>query len=958
MGEETIWSLSIDGSSAVATLDEIGAGLDALIEQFAAVGGAAGDLTAVDDALTALGSTSADSTAEVDGLNEALSAMSSTIAEDTAIIDGLNEKIANLEAQLFALTGEFADSGESAGLFATLLGGAGDAAAAVGDALTAAQGPLLMISLAGVMAGKSLYDAGTQGQQGIELIQGMAGATNQDVQNLEASALSLGDTMQEATAGFYQVASAGYTGADATKVFTAATEAAKGAQTSLQPVSTALTSIMAAYNENADQAKTTTDQMTEAVFVGKQSFDAFASAIGPLAATGHNVGLSFAEVAAAEATMTQINPNVRQDTMQLNSLFTNMDMSMDKVANTAKGLNLNFSETHYASLNLIDKLQYLADVSGGTNTVAFQKMVGGVNGVKAALALLSNQGNTYTGDLQKIQNSQGATDDKFKQSQQTISSHMDKVGAAFSLFSTKFMDALGPKLIPILDALSSNIGKFADFLTSHMDIVMPVLAGLAAMFGAIIVGAIAAFIISIGTVAGIVLGVAAAIGLLVGGIVALVMHWGDITKAFSNFVGGIGAKVTGWFDAFAHKVSDATQNASDKAQQHTLEMKDNVLKNAIDTENQSIQRFDMMRQGILEQLKQTKDGAEKHALEIKLAETTHAEQAAIDVKNKHVKMRQDTESELDKLKKSASDKFGSIGKDIQTIVGSVVKWLGDKWKDTVNAVVGSFEWLYNHNYYFKDLVDTIQKVIKGVTDWLKGAWETVKNDASATWNWLVSKATWLWDQISAPFRNAWSQYIGPALTSLWNSVTSAWNGFVSQAENFGENVINAIANGIKAAAANVSKAASDVAGDIAKFLGFHSPAEEGPGREADVWGPNFVDMFASGIESRQDHLRAALQGVAGTLASSFNPQISGTLNVATATPAPQGAGSDQGVVYLAQIAASLNTLVQRGGQGGQGVTMNNTIAPGTQSAQLLNQFIQSLSGYGYEGTQRGTGGSW
>src|SRR5437899_80867 len=475
MSQETIWILEIDGSPAVSSLEEIDAALQGISDGIAAVVSSAADLSGLDEAIAGVSSVATDAQAQIDGLTEAMAGMASTIAEDTSIIDGLNATIANLEAQLAALTGEFDGAEAGAGGLAAAMGALGDMADGVGAALEAAQGPLMMLSMAGIMAGKSLFDAGIKGQQGLALVQGMAGASNQDVQNLEQSALKLGDTMDQATAGFYDVASAGYQAGDATKVFEAATEAAKGSQSALHPVTSALTSIMAAYNESADQAKTTTDQMTEAVFVGRQSFEAFAGAIGPLAATGHNVGLSFAEVAAAEATMTRINPNVRQDANELNFLFTAMDMSMDKVAQSAKKLKLPFDEAHYSTLNLIDKLKYLADISGGTNTVAFSKMVGGVNGVKAALALLSNQGDTYTGNLSKIQGSQGATDKAFERSEQTVSSHMDKMGAAFSIFSTKFMDALGPKLIPVLDALSSGIGKFSDFMVSHMDIMMPVL---------------------------------------------------------------------------------------------------------------------------------------------------------------------------------------------------------------------------------------------------------------------------------------------------------------------------------------------------------------------------------------------------------------------------------------------------------------------------------------------------
>lgn len=55
-----------------------------------------------------------------------------------------------------------------------------------------------------------------------------------------------------------------------------------------------------------------------------------------------------------------------------------------------------------------------------------------------------------------------------------------------------------------------------------------------------------------------------------------------------------------------------------------------------------------------------------------------------------------------------------------------------------------------------------------------------------------------------------------------------------------------------------ASAASNVAHAVAQFLGFHSPAEEGPGAEADVWAPNLMKMFAAGIEEYTPLVQSAL----------------------------------------------------------------------------------------------------
>lgn len=926
MAEETIWILGIDGESALSTLDAIDAALAAVLESMNNVSDAASGLSSIDAALSTVATSSDEAvtgvesldealsttTATADGLDEALAQLQGTINEDTAIIDGLNEALANTQAQLDMLTASEAE--------------AEAASTSLGDAIQAAQGQLMMLGMAGVMMGKSIFDAGVQGQQGIALVQGMAGASNQDIQNLEQSALQLGDSMDQASAGFYQVASAGYQGADATKVFTAATEAAKGSQSSLQPVTTALTSIMAAYGEGADQAKTTTDQMIETVLVGKQSFEAFASAIGPLAATGHNVGLSFAEVAAAEATMTQINPNVRQDTMQLNSLFTNMDMSMEKVANTAKKLKIPFDEAHYASLNLIDKLKYLADVSGGTNTVAFQKMVGGVNGVKAALALLSNQGDTYTTDLQKIQNSQGATDAAFGRSEQTIQAHMDHMGAAFSVFSTKFMDAVGPHLIPVLD----NLGKAIDFLSQHMDIAIPIVSGLAVVLGGVLVAALWAMLtpllaitVSVGALELPFIAIAAIVGAVVAVVVLAIMHWGQIV----SWLQGVWSAFSSWFMGMLGATGS-----------FFVGLWGGIASFFVGLWGGIVSFFQGVWNGIASFL-----------------------QGAWNV--------------------------------IVAIVRVGGQLLYYAVFGPILAIVAAFEWLYNHNYYFKALIDTIVNIFKagfawltdqwkGFTTWLAGVWEGTVATASSVWNavsaaimsvvnavvsWLRSAwqaaISWLgsvwstmsglasqaWNGVVSVFQGVWGSISG-ALSSLWSSISGWFSNLASQAASWGSNVIQGFVNGIEGMLGSVGQAASDVASKVASFLGFHSPTEEGPGAQADKWGPAFIDMFAAGIESRQGHLQSAIQNAASTLAGSFNPQLSSSLSVATI---PSVGGNDQSIQYLAQIAMYLAQMLQLQQQRQGNLTMNNNIGTGSINPQALNQLVQALSGWGYESVQRG-----
>jgi uncharacterized protein YceK len=84
---------------------------------------------------------------------------------------------------------------------------------------------------------------------------------------------------------------------------------------------------------------------------------------------------------------------------------------------------------------------------------------------------------------------------------------------------------------------------------------------------------------------------------------------------------------------------------------------------------------------------------------------------------------------------------------------------------------------------------------------------------------------------------------------------------------------------------------------VKNILGFHSPAREGPGSDADTWAPNLVKMFASGIEGGAGDARTAahsvISGVKGALTSggaSGSVSITGIAS-ATATQAAAGAAA-------------------------------------------------------------------
>jgi tape measure domain-containing protein len=262
------------------------------------------------------------------------------------------------------------------------------------------------------------------------------------------------------------------------------------------------------------------------------------------------------------------------------------------------------------------------------------------------------------------------------------------------------------------------------------------------------------------------------------------------------------------------------------------------------------------------------------------------------------------------------------------------------------AIANLFIWLYNHNTYFKALVDAIISFFQGAFAWLTGAWNGFVGWLTGLWNGLVGRASALWNAISSAItgainavvgwlRGAWSGAIGwlsgvwnslvGMAQGIWNAITgvfrNAWNGIsgalssigsgivgwisglANQAFQWGKDLIQGFINGIINMVGAVGQAAANVASAAAAKLGFHSPAKEGPGRDADVWGPNLVKMFASGMETMIPQVRLAVGEVASVLLP-LSPSS------APSAPLPRGT-----TLQAASLAVT-SSLARGQGQGG------------------------------------------
>ena len=220
---------------------------------------------------------------------------------------------------------------------------------------------------------------------------------------------------------------------------------------------------------------------------------------------------------------------------------------------------------------------------------------------------------------------------------------------------------------------------------------------------------------------------------------------------------------------------------------------------------------------------------------------------------------------------------------------SILNFATQVWNNIKNAVVNAFSWMYNHNYYFKDLVDFITTAWNDISSITTVVWTAIEKVLTEAWTDITSAVTtaWkaietffsgIWNDIEGVFNQAWTSIVnavGPAMNDVWTAIKGIWSNIASwfdslasEAYQWGVNLIQGFINGIMSMINAVENAVKSVAQAAESFLGFHSPTEEGPGSTADQWAPAFIDMFTEGLLGGVNKVAAAANALMAPLSMS------------------------------------------------------------------------------------------
>lgn len=246
-----------------------------------------------------------------------------------------------------------------------------------------------------------------------------------------------------------------------------ASESVAGSTTSVTTVSNAAT---AAFNALGLQTNNTAlatqrmqhlfDVMNTTVSSGNMHWQDYANVAGKLATSIKGTTVSFNEANAALATMTNEGFSAQLSSHYLSNLFTQLDLKTDSMAKHAAKLGIAFDEQRFKTMSLAQQMDYLKKITNGNQSELLALLGGNATALKTYNALESGM-NSYKGNLDALNHSQGAT------------------AAAFQVASSGFNFSL-QRLSASFQSLQISVGNiFLPLLTDIVNAIVPVVAGLA-----------------------------------------------------------------------------------------------------------------------------------------------------------------------------------------------------------------------------------------------------------------------------------------------------------------------------------------------------------------------------------------------------------------------------------------------------------------------------------------------
>lgn len=264
--------------------------------------------------------------------------------------------------------------------------------------------------------------------------------------------------------GFYDISSSGFQGAAGLKVLDASQKAATAGLTTTANAAQAITAVLNAYGQNANQAGKDSDYLFQTVNVGVITFEQLTQTLGDVVGSAAQTGTSIKEVGAALATMTLNGIQSQEAGTSLNRVIQSFLKPSQAMNDELQKLGYASGQSALQTDGLYKVMGRLREAAHG-NVATLAEWFQDIRGLRGALALFSNDGQNYARVMASMNDAtkgQGATQRALDQQTKSLSLQWQKFVNNLQAVSIELGQRLLPLIKPIIQLITSLVGAFND----------------------------------------------------------------------------------------------------------------------------------------------------------------------------------------------------------------------------------------------------------------------------------------------------------------------------------------------------------------------------------------------------------------------------------------------------------------------------------------------------------------
>jgi TP901 family phage tail tape measure protein len=282
---------------------------------------------------------------------------------------------------------------------------------------------------------------------------------------IKKMAVEFGESTSTISRGLYDILSASIPPAKALDVLAASIKAARAGMVDTRTAADAITSVLNAYEMQAEDATKVSDILFATVKRGKITFNQLASSIGMVTSVAATSGLSFEEVSAAIATMTRAGMPAERAITSLRAIITGMIKPLDRAARVAQeDFGIAMKSSTFRTMGLLGVLKELKKATSEQIAAMFGN-VRALTGLSAAL----QQVDTFAYDVNLMLNATGLTQKAFAKMTGTVVHQLRRMWQAMKIIAVDTGERLRKQIMVLTAWFIRNRKEIGLLAMMYMD---------------------------------------------------------------------------------------------------------------------------------------------------------------------------------------------------------------------------------------------------------------------------------------------------------------------------------------------------------------------------------------------------------------------------------------------------------------------------------------------------------